>query len=405
MLPAVHRFLSPVAGRVWRHRTALAAQVVAGLISVVVLVVSGYAWGNYRDLDTGLRRLTLDVGQQPSAAPSTPSAGSGSASASSPPATPGRDQNLLAVGTDDRSDLTPAERKKLHVGNDVGVRSDVILIIHLPADGSQATMISIPRDSYVRIPGHGRDRINAAFSFGYNDAKGSHDQKIAAGANLLIHTVENLTGMEIDHFIEVDFIAFFRIAQAIGGVPVVLCHSVDDRYSTNIRNGVRAGSGFHMTKGRHVLTPVQSLEFVRQRHNLPGGSTDLQRNARQRYFLAAAFRSITSAGVLFNPGRLHSLISAVKRSVYVDSGFDLTSLVGQAANLTANKIVGRTIPVGLAGRPGTEFWNDSPVGSVIRVDPPWVRRTIASWLHPAGTAHHRSASGRATKPPDRGCVN
>jgi LCP family protein required for cell wall assembly len=255
------------------------------------------------------------------------------------------------------------------------------------------------------------NRINAAFSFAYNDAKGSQAAKHAAASNVVIHTVQNLTGLTIDHFVAVDFIGFYRIAQAIGGVPVVLCHSVDDRFKTNQRNGIQGGSGFHMSKGPHVLTPIQSLEFVRQRHNLPGGSTDLQRNDRQRYFLAAAFRKITSAGVLLNPGKLNALIEAVKKSVYVDSDFNLSSLIGQVANLSANKIAGKTIPI--AG-----FWNGSPVGDVIRINPAQVRRRLAGWLQPASPSPTASATGAATTtagtpsspappsaPPDRGCVN
>jgi LCP family protein required for cell wall assembly len=394
----------PGARGVWWRGTATVAQVGAGLISLVLLVVSGYAWGSYHDLDAGLRRLTLDLGSQSSATPSATAPAPASGSAVPGPTPLRRDQNLLVVGTDDRSDMTAQERALLKVGNDQGVRSDVILIVHLPADGSHATLISIPRDSYVSIPGYGMNRINAAFSFAFNDTRGTHDQKYAAAANLVIHTVERLTGLTIDHFVAVDFLAFYRIAQAVGGVPVVLCHSVDDRFSTNMRQGIRAGSGFYMSKGRHVLTPLQSLEFVRQRHNLPGGSTDLQRNARQRYFLAAAFRKITSAGVLLHPAKLRALIDAVKQSVYVDSGFDLTSLIGEADNLSANKIAGRPIPI-------RGFWNDSPVGSVVRVDPAQVQRAVASWLHPvaphpAGTPRATaSASSTAPPPPDRGCVN
>jgi LCP family protein required for cell wall assembly len=399
----------------------LAAQGLAALTSVVLLVISGYAWTSYHSLNTGLRRLTLDTGRQPGApASSAPASAGASSAAGLPTRTPGHDQNILVVGTDDRSDMTPAEIKLLKVGHDQGVRSDVIMIVHVPANGAQATLISIPRDSYVRIPGYGMNRINAAFSFAYNDAKGSQDQRHIAAANLVIHTVEDLTGLTMDHFVAVDFIGFYRIANAIGGVPVVLCHSVDDRFKTNQRNGIQGGSGFHMSKGPHVLTPIQSLEFVRQRHNLPGGSTDLERNQRQRYFLAAAFRKITSAGVLFNPGKLHALIDAVKHSVYVDSGFNLTSLIGQVANLSANKIVGRPIPI--AG-----FWNGSPVGDVIRINPVEVRHKLAEWLQPAnasatpagssssaapapkssGTAGSTSAgtSASPSTPPDRGCVN
>jgi LCP family protein required for cell wall assembly len=241
-----------------------------------------------------------------------------------------------------------------------------MMIVHVPANGSKATLISLPRDSYVSIPGYGMNKLNSAYAFAYRDAKGTSDAKRAAGANLLIRTVHGLTGLTIDHFIQVDFIGFYRIAQAIGGVPVNLCRNVNDTYQYNQANGEGGGSGFKMSKGHHVLTAIQSLEFVRQRHNLPNG--DLDRTKRQRYFLTAAFRQVASAGTLVNPSKLSNLIKAVDRSLYVDSGFDITTLVQQMANLSANNIEGKAIPF--------QRFADTSVGSVEIVDPAQVRRFV-----------------------------
>jgi hypothetical protein len=121
-----------------------------------------------------------------------------------------------------------------------------------------------------------------------------------------------------------------------------------------------------MSKGHHVLNALQALEFVRQRHNLPNG--DLDRTKRQRYFLTAAFRQVASAGTLVNPGKLRSLVGAVDRSIYVDSGFDITTLVQQMANLSANNIEGKAIPF--------DHFADTSVGSVEIVNPVQVHRFV-----------------------------
>jgi hypothetical protein len=97
-----------------------------------------------------------------------------------------------------------------------------------------------------------------------------------------------------------------------------------------------------LSKGLHTIKGVQALEFVRQRENLPNG--DIDRTARQRYFLTAAFRKVASAGTLLNIGRLRNLISAVDKSIYVDSGLNILDLARQMSNLSANNIVGKSVP-------------------------------------------------------------
>ena len=283
----------------------------------------------------------------------------------------GKDENLLIVGNDDRSQLTNAQVMELRVGRDGGsLNTDSMMIVHVPADGSKATLISLPRDSYVHIPGYGMNKLNAAYALAYNDAHGGHDNRVAAGANELVETVQNLTGLNIDHFIQVTLLGFVTMSDAVGGVTVNLCHSVNDTVKHNQSIGLTGGSGLVLSKGKHTIKGVQALEFVRQREGLPNG--DLDRTARQRYFLTAAFRKVASAGTMLDPGKLRDLVSAVKKSIYVDSGLNMLDLARQMSNLSADNIVGEAIPF-------ERFANEN-VGSVEVVNPHRVKQFVKSLI-------------------------
>ncbi|HVU92644.1 MAG TPA: LCP family protein [Jatrophihabitans sp.] len=357
------------AGRKSAVRISLALGTV---VSVACLILAGYAWATYRNIDKGVPRGKVHVGASPTG---------GQADFD------GKDQNILLVGIDDRSKMTDAEVRKLHVGRgDGSMATDTMMIVHVPADGSKATLISIPRDSYVKIPGYSMNKINAAYALAFNNASGAYDDKRTAGANLLLQTVSNLTGLSIDHYVQVNFMGFYDLAKALGGITVNLCHDVDDTVAYNQSHGQDGGSGFKMTKGKHKLGPIQSLEFVRQRHNLPGG--DLDRTRRQQYFLTAAFRKVASVGVLF---KLKDLGDAVKRNLFVDQGLHLTDLAQQMNNLSADKIIGKRIPF-------ERFDDNSPVGSVEIIDPARVQRFVKKLIEgPTAASSSASASTPATK--------
>jgi LCP family protein required for cell wall assembly len=305
-------------------------RVLGALLSVSLLVVAGYYWYTYREINNNVPRLNgLSVNNAPSGA-------SGAHDID------GKDQNILLVGNDDRSTMTKAEVKALHAGESSGsLATDTMIIIHVPANGSKATLISVPRDSYVDIKGFGRGKINGAYADAYsNQPSGATlDQRRSAGANLLVSTLQDLTGLTINHYVQVDLLGFYRISNAIGGVPVNLCRAVDDSHRANVAAGLSGGSGLVLSKGKHVIKGVTALEFVRQRHFLPRG--DLDRVRRQQYFLTAAFRQVASVGILT---KLRSLGNAVEQSVYLDPGLDLTELGSQLQNLRANNIISKTIP-------------------------------------------------------------
>jgi len=353
-----------------------AAQVFGASLSVSLLVLAGYVWLTYRDINNGVTRLAVRVGNH----------GDGKKDIDL------SDQNLLVVGIDDRSNMTNAEVKLLKVGRDGGsLNTDTMMIVHIPADGSKATLISLPRDSYVQIPGYGWNRLNSAYSDGYLHASGTTDDKRTAGANVLTPTVEKLTGLTIDHYVQVSLMGFYDLAHAIGGITVNLCHSVDDTVAYNKSHyGETYGSGFKMSAGVHKLTPLQSLEFVRQRHNIPGvGIGDLGRVERQQYFLTAAFRKVASLDMLF---KLASLGDALKRNVFIDRDLNLIDLATQMEKLSANNIIGRTIPNSVATIDGMD---------VLQVSRAQVHTFVERVINPpARTAHH----AHKPKPLDSKCI-
>lgn len=367
------------------------------LLSFALLVASGWSWYNFADLKRNAHVIDIKgIGGE------TSHGGHAGGTA----------QNILIVGIDSRAGLSAAQRRYLKVGNDPhAFATDTIMLVHVPADGSKATLISIPRDSWVHIPRHPDAKINAAYADGYyyEGAQGTKAQE-EAGASTLVATVKQLTGAPIDHFVQVGFGGFEQIVKAIGTIPITLCHTVDDTRAYNVAHGQSGGSGFKMLAGHHDLTPREALEFVRQRHNIPGRiSDDLGRELRQRYFLSAAFKQILSAGTLLNPITLRDLVKAVDGAFTFDShNFDITKFAEQMINLSAGNIVGRSIPDG-----GPIHIDDQ---DALKVDPAQVQRIVAQAFSskPAGTtssAPHRSRSARSTStaglssPAKQSCVN
>lgn len=296
-------------------------------VSLLVIVGSGLAW-------TAFKGFTAHV---PHGA-AVPALGPGETDPD------GSAQNILLIGNDTRAGATRAELKALHTGQDKStVNADTMMVLHLPADGASPTLVSFPRDSWVTIPGHGRGKINSAYPDGYNEAKAAGKSEVqaeSAGIILTIRTIHALTGLYIDHYMQVSLLGFYRISEAIGGVTVCLKHAQN---ASTDRDQYGSGySGIDLPKGVSVIKGVQALAFVRQRHGLPHG--DLDRIRRQQYFLKSAFQKITSAGILLNPFKLRNLLAAVENSLLVDPKLDLLGLGRQFETLTSGKIKFATIP-------------------------------------------------------------
>jgi LCP family protein required for cell wall assembly len=215
--------------------------------------------------------------------------------------TVGSGQNWLITGSDSRQGLTRKQERKLATGHDIsGMRSDTIMVLHMPANGNRPVLISLPRDSYVPIPGHGLDKINAAYAIG--------------GPRLLAKTVQNATGLRIDHYMGIGFGGFVHVVDAIGGVRLCLKAPLVD-----------PAAGLHLRKGCQVLNGSEALGFVRTRHNFL--TQDLQRIQNQRVFLRALLRKLTSAGVIANPFSGLPAASGVAGTLTVDRGTHLLQLL------------------------------------------------------------------------------
>nr|WP_137875235.1 LCP family protein [Rhodococcus sp. Q] len=231
--------------------------------------------------------------------------------------TPGT--NWLLVGSDSREGLTAEQDQELSAGGDIaGKRTDTIIVIHVPKSGA-ATMVSIPRDSYVNIPGWGEDKINASFAID------------GGGPQLLVRTVEEATGLRMDHYAEIGFGGFAGIVDAIGGVNLCVPYPIDDPLA-----------GINLQPGCQDLTGAEALGFVRTRAT---PLADLDRMNNQRLFMAALLDKATSLGTMLNPFRLWSLVTDTAGSLLVDDGDHLWNLASLAWAMRGD-LVTTTVPVG-----------------------------------------------------------
>lgn len=211
----------------------------------------------------------------------------------------------LLVGSDSREGLSPEERKRLGTGDIEGQRTDTMLLLYVPPSGKPA-LISIPRDSYVPIPGHGRNKINAAYAFG--------------GAPLLIETVEQNTGLKVDHYAEIGFGGFVNVIDALGGIEMCPKTAIKDRYSH-----------LDIPAGCQEMDGVTALGYVRMRYADPLG--DLGRMKRQREMIAGIVAKAATPATVLNPFRWWSLNTGAAQSLTTDRDTGSMSMAGLAGPL------------------------------------------------------------------------
>lgn len=255
-------------------------------LSVLVLGAGGIGHAVMTSLDSGIGRVDpfKDMKNRPGA---------------------GRGLNLLLVGTDGRDKITEEQRQKYRLGGEPCHCTDTIMLVHLSADGDRASVVSLPRDSYAELPEH-TDATSG-------ERHGTHPVKLNAayaegGPNLTVRTVEQLTGVKISHYLEVDFTSFMKTVDALGGVRICTTRPLKDAYT-----------GLDLAPGTHAMNGGQALQYVRSRH--VDGAADLGRMERQQRFVAALIGRATSSGVLLNPARFKEVTSTVLGSVRADAGF------------------------------------------------------------------------------------
>lgn len=344
----------PTAGRRGRRRLpALSAKLTLALVSLLVLGVTGYSWASLHGIGQNLTVADV-IGQGGGDLPEDGS------------------RDILLVGIDSRTDaqgepLPHDTLMEMNVGEDDGeLNTDTIILIHIPNDGSGAYAVSIPRDSYVDVPGFGQHRVNSAYARGKAaerqqlEREADHEPEEIevssdhAGARKLIETVENLTGRTIDNYASVNLHGFLEITNAVGGVDVCLNEPVEEEQS-----------GADFEAGVQTISGNDALAFVRQRHGLPRG--DLDRVVRQQAFMAGLVNKVLSAGTLTNPDRINSLLGAVGNSVVIDQDWDLLGFGEQMSELSGGEVEFQTMPVESAHM-------DTLEGSAVQVDPTRIRR-------------------------------
>ncbi len=291
-----------------RHRWP---RILAASAGAVLLLATGLSWFAYEHLDGNIR---TDQNTEDELAHHH-----------RPP--PGPAENILLIGTDSRSGAND------RYGEDSGTaRSDTVILLHIAEHGRSAVAVSIPRDLMVRVPActrpDGGTTVPRFAQFNWSYAWG--------GAACTILTVEQLTGVRIDHHLAVDFTGFKTMVDAVDGVEVCVADPVHD-----------TDAHLDLTAGRQVLHGEQALAFVRARHAFGNGS-DTERMDRQQAFLASLVKKVKSDRVLLNPARLYPVLDAATRSLSADPGLSsltkLYDLVGVVQHIPSNRMTFLTVP-------------------------------------------------------------
>ena len=286
----------------------------------LLLVLSGVVgWGYVSYLDSNIRHGALSFGDQ---------------GAAQPDAAGGTPLNILLIGSDTRD--TAADLSLGGARSSVGgpAHADVEMLLHVSADRSNASLISIPRDTMVDIP----SCTDPATGQVYPEAPHEQitDSLSHGGPGCTVFTWHQLTGIHIDHYMMVDFGGVVSMADAVGGVPVCTDANVDDPYSH-----------LKLTKGTHVIQGVQALEWLRSRHGFGDGS-DLYRTQVQHMYLTSMMRQLRSGGTLTDPSRILALADAATKAVTVDDGLDsvtkLAGLADQLKNIQPDRLTTVTMP-------------------------------------------------------------
>ncbi|MDL2081175.1 LCP family protein [Streptomyces sp. GXMU-J15] len=337
-----------------RRRKPRWAMRVVTTLSVVVLASAGIGHSVLSSLDADIARVDAfkDMKNRPQA---------------------GHGMNVLLVGTDGRDRISRAQRERYRLGGAPCNCTDTIMIVHISEDRERASVVSLPRDSYAMTPDH----VDATTGERHH----GHPMKLNAayaegGPQLTVRTVEAMTKVKIDHYLEVDFTSFMKTVDVLGGVKICTSEPLKDSYA-----------GLDLPAGTHELKGGEALQYVRARH--VDGASDLTRMQRQQRFLAALVERATSSGILLNPLRFRDVTRAVLGSVRADKGFgtgELLDLGRAMRNFSPSSSEFTTVPIGQMG------YTVKGVGSTLKWDPERSARLFAALRADKPLAPYRTRS-------------
>ncbi len=347
---------SPAQPPVRRGRPRWSTRMATSL-SVVVLAAGGAGHAVFTGLDSDIDRIDpfKDMKNRPARGDGT---------------------NVLLVGTDGRDRLSSEEKEEYRLGGEPCHCTDTVMIVHLSEDRRRASVVSLPRDSYAETPPH-TDRNTG-------ERHEAHPVKLNAayaegGPQLTVRTVEHMTQVKIDHYLEVDFTSFMKTVDVLGGVRICTALPLADPVT-----------GLDLAAGTHELNGGQALQYVRSRHI--DGAADFGRIQRQQRFLAALIARATSSGVLLNPVRFRDVTQAALGSVRADKGFGTDQLValGRAMrSFSPSSSEFTTVPI------GTMDYEVKGVGSTLKWDERKAGRLFRTLRDDRPLAPHRVRSGVA----------
>jgi LCP family protein required for cell wall assembly len=376
-----------------RSKLLIVGQVLVGLVSVAALAAMSLVYLRVGELDQS--KNTTNAVEEAQQGPNMPAAGGDDDDGAN---------DILIVGNDSRTDmqgkpLSARVLRELRTEATETTNTDTLILLRIPRDGSRASAVSIPRDTSVHVPERNRDeKINGVYGItkaltmermvggGEKDRAKINVESDDEGRTSLIQAVQGLTGVRVDHYVEVSLYGFYLLTQAIDGVDVCLNHATSD-----------PDSGARFRKGPQTVRGGDAVAFVRQRKNLPRG--DLDRIVRQQVFLSSAMRKLLTSDLLTNNAKLTGLQDAVSKTVIMDGGLHFLDLVNLAQTMSSGNVQFTTIPVEAVGA------RNDRQQSIIVVDVAKVQAFVKGLLTPPapqpagmGAGYEGTAPAAVTQP-------
>ncbi len=316
-------------GRRGRRRTL---RWVASVLSLLILATAGVGYLYYEHLNANIKTDDLNLGKNGMADHKANAAGQ----------TP---LNILLIGSDARDSAANKELGGARDTFDGPPLADVQMLVHLSADRSNMSVISMPRDTVLKIP-ECTDRNGKVFK-----ATGwtlTNESLQRGGPGCTVATWYKLTGITIDHFMQVDFAGVVSMADAIGGVPVCV------RQNVHSRNSAGQGSGLKLKAGTTSVKGEQALQWLRTRYGFKDG-TDLARTEAQHMYMNSMVRELRKSTKLTDPAKLRDLAEAATSALTVDAGLDtvakLYALAEEFQQVPTERITMTTMPNFYTQRP------------------------------------------------------